>query len=92
MGNINCWNLLKPRRFFFYKNMDKLKQEKINMWKEKLEDLEKKLEQTMQEKGEAASMGDLSENAAYKMALEEADTLQARIDEVRKIISDLEVN
>lgn len=70
--------------------MDKLKQEKLQMWTKKLAELEKELSQTMQEKGEAASMGDLSENAAYKMALEEGDTLRARIDEVKRIIADLE--
>jgi transcription elongation GreA/GreB family factor len=70
--------------------MDKLKQEKIAMWQKKLEALEKEFTETMQEKGDAAKEGDLSENAAYKMALEEADMLRARMDEMRKIILDLE--
>ena len=68
---------------------DTLKKQKVEMWKKKLEGLEKDLQKTMQEKGEAAQMGDLSENAAYKMALEEIDMLRARIDEVKKIITDL---
>jgi len=68
---------------------ENLKKQKIQMWTEKLQGLEKDLERVMHEKGEAAQMGDLSENAAYKMALEEADMLRARIDEVRKIIIDL---
>lgn len=72
------------------KSMDKLKKEKLAMWQKKLEDLEKEFTQTMQEKGDAAKEGDLSENAAYKMALEEAEMLRARMDEVKKIISDLE--
>ncbi len=62
------------------------------MWSEKLVILEKELVDTMQEKGDAAKEGDLSENAAYKMALEEADMLRARIGEVKKIISDLEAS
>ncbi len=64
--------------------------EKLNMWKGKLVELEKELEAIMQRRGEAAAMGDLSENAAFQMADEDADVYQTRIDEVRKIISDLE--
>ncbi len=64
--------------------------QKLNMWKEKLVELEKELGAIMQRRGEAASMGDLSENAAFQMADEDADVYQTRIDEVRKIISDLE--
>jgi len=68
---------------------EKLKKQKIEMWTKKLGDLEEDFKRVMKEKGEAAQMGDLSENAAYKMALEEADMLRARIDEVRKIITNL---
>lgn len=64
--------------------------EKLNMWKGKLVELEKELEAIMQRRGEAAAMGDLSENAAFQMADEDADVYQTRIDEVRKIIADLE--
>lgn len=78
-----------PRRDFFY-CMDKTKKEKLNMWKTKLIELEKELEVAMKKKGEAAQMGDLSENAAYQLAVEDAETLRARIDEIKKIISDLE--
>lgn len=70
--------------------MDKLIEEKLNMWKTKLLGLEKDLEAIMQRRGEAAAMGDLSENAAFQMADEDADVYQTRIDEVRKIIQDLE--
>lgn len=70
--------------------MDQTKAEKLNMWKTKLIGLEKELEITMQKKGEAAQMGDLSENAAYQMAVEDAETLRARIEEIKKIVSDLE--
>ncbi len=68
---------------------DGLKQEKLNMWNKKLADLEKELEEILMRKGEAAAEGDLSENAAYKMAAEDADTYRARIAEVKKIITDL---
>lgn len=66
-----------------------LKKQKLEMWTKKLAELEKGLEKVMAQKGEAAAMGDLSENAAYKMAMEEADTYRARIAEVKKIIADL---
>lgn len=60
------------------------------MWQKKLGGLESDLNVALQQKGEAAAMGDLSENAAYKMALEEIDMLRARIAEIKKIISDLD--
>ncbi|MBI2021586.1 hypothetical protein HYS93_01735 [Candidatus Daviesbacteria bacterium] len=72
--------------------MDNIKKEKIAVWNKKLGELETQLQVVMQQKGEAAAMGDLSENAAYKMALEEAETLRVRISEIQKIISKLENN
>lgn len=60
------------------------------MWKMKLVELEKELKAVMQRRGEAAAMGDLSENAAFQMADEDVDVYQTRIDEVRRIILDLE--
>lgn len=60
------------------------------MWKVKLVELEKELKAIMQRRGEAAAMGDLSENAAFQMAEEDADVYQTRIGEVKKIIFDLE--
>lgn len=69
--------------------MDEMKKQKLNMWNKKLKDLEKELKDVMVRKGEAAQEGDLSENAAYKMAVEDAETYTARINEVRKIIEDL---
>ncbi len=62
---------------------------KIKMWKDQLEKLEKELVAIMQRRGEAAAMGDLSENAAFQMASEDADTYRVRIEEVKKIISNL---
>lgn len=69
---------------------DDINNQKLKMWKEKLTELEKELEAIMKRKSEAAAMGDLSENAAYKMALEDADTWRVRIDEVKKIIAKIE--
>lgn len=65
-------------------------QAKIDMWTKKLSQLEKELEAIYVRKGEAAREGDLSENAAYKMAMEDAETWRVRIDEVKKIIEKLE--
>ena len=68
----------------------KLREEKLKMWKENLSQLEEDLKVIMAKKGVAAQEGDLSENAAYTMAIEDADTTRVRIEEVKKIIRDLE--
>lgn len=68
----------------------KLRQEKLKMWKDQLKQLEDELQKILLHKGEAAQEGDLRENAAYQMAIEDADTWRVRIDEVKKIIADLE--
>jgi transcription elongation GreA/GreB family factor len=68
---------------------DKLKQDKIKMWTEKLVALEKEYQLVMQQRGEAAQMGDLSENSAYQMLTEQGEVLSARIGETKKIIKDL---
>ena len=71
--------------------MDKnLKQEKIKMWKENLKKLEDQLVVVQHKKGAAAQEGDLSENAAYTMAIEDAETFRVQIGQVKKIIEDLE--
>ena len=44
----------------------------------------------MKKKGAAASLGDLSENAAYQMAVEEAEMLRVRFSDVQKMIQSLE--
>lgn len=67
--------------------MDK---KKIDMWKQKLIELEKVYRESMKKKGEAAAMGDLSENAAYQMAIDESETYSVRVAEVKKIIKKLE--
>ncbi len=68
----------------------KLRQEKIKMWKANLVDLEEQLKVIALKKGAAAAEGDLSENAAYSMAIEDAETTRVRIGEVKQIIRELE--
>ena len=71
--------------------MDKnLKQETLKMWKENLAKLEAQLVDVQHKKGAAAQEGDLSENAAYTMAIEDAVTFRVQIEEVKKIIAELE--
>ena len=69
---------------------NKLRKEKLKMWKENLEKLEKELKLVQLKKGAAAQEGDLSENAAYTMAIEDAETYRVQIEQIKKIISDLE--
>lgn len=68
----------------------KLREEKLKMWKENLKKLEDQLVAVQLKKGAAAQEGDLSENAAYTMAIEDAETFRVQINEVKKIIADLE--
>lgn len=68
----------------------KLREEKLKMWRSQLQNMEEELQKILIRKGEAAQEGDLSENAAYTMAIEDADTCRVRIEEVKKIIRDLE--
>lgn len=71
--------------------MDKnLKKEKLKMWKDNLKKLEEQFNVVQQKKGAAAAEGDLSENAAYTMAIEDSETLRVQIEQVKKIIADLE--
>lgn len=72
--------------------MDNLKAQKITMWKDKLEALEKEYKETMQQRGEAAAMGDLRENIAYQMATEKGEVLSARMSNIQKMIKELEEN
>lgn len=67
-----------------------MKAEKLKMWQENLKKLEDQLVATQQKKGAAAQEGDLSENAAYTMAIEDAETFRVQIEQVKKIISELE--
>lgn len=68
----------------------KLIQQKLKMWKDNLVQLEEELKVIMAKKGAAALEGDLSENAAYTMATEDAETTRVRIEEIKKIIRDLD--
>ncbi|MBI2600672.1 hypothetical protein HYW42_01850 [Candidatus Daviesbacteria bacterium] len=67
-----------------------VKEEKLKMWRANLKQLEEELNQIMTKKGEAAREGDLRENAAYQMAVEDAETWRVRIEEIKKIIENLE--
>ncbi len=67
-----------------------LREEKLKMWRENLAKLEQQLTDVQHKKGEAAQEGDLKENAAYTMAIEDAETFRAQIDQVKKIIAELE--
>lgn len=68
----------------------KLKQEKLKLWQGKLKKLQDELEAIMVRRGEAIAMGDLSENAAFSMAEEDAITWRVRIEEVEKILKTIE--
>lgn len=69
--------------------MNDLQKQKLEMWTGKLAETEKALVDAMKRKGEAAQMGDLSENAAYKMAIEDIEMGYARINEITKIIENI---
>lgn len=69
---------------------DKIQQEKLKMWQDKLQKLLKEYEGIMQRRGEASQMGDLRENSAYQMLSEDAEAWRIRIADVRKIIEKIE--
>lgn len=78
-------------RGLIFLDMDnKLRQQKLKMWRDNLNQLEEELKVINAKKGAAAQEGDLSENAAYTMAIEDAETARVRIEEIKKIIRDLE--
>ena len=62
------------------------------MWNENLKKLEDSLNVVLAKKGAAAQEGDLSENAAYTMAIEDSETIRVQINQVKKIIADLEAS
>jgi hypothetical protein len=66
-----------------------LKRQKLEMWEKRLVQLEKDYTDAIQRKGAAAREGDLSENYAYKEAIESAELAIARKTDVIKIITDL---
>ena len=70
----------------------KLRAEKLKLWNDNLKQLQEDLRVISLKKGAAAAEGDLSENAAYSMAIEDAETTRVRIEEVKKIIRELEAS
>lgn len=70
--------------------LDKIQQEKLKMWQEKLQKLLKEYEVIMQRRAEAMQMGDLRENSTYQMLCEDADAWRIRITDVRNIIDKIE--
>lgn len=69
--------------------MNDLQKAKLEMWTKKKEETEKALQDAMKRKGEAAAMGDLSENSAYKMAIEDIEMGYARLNEIDKILENI---
>lgn len=69
--------------------MNDLQKQKLEMWKRKLAETGVALADAMKRKGEAAQMGDLSENSAYKMAIEDVEMGYARTNEINKIIENI---
>lgn len=71
--------------------MDKrLLKEKLNFWKKQEIQLEKRFNELMLLRGEAAREGDLKENAGYELRTEEAQVASAQLGNARKTIKKLE--
>lgn len=68
----------------------KLKEEKLNVWKIKEQELRKQLAAVMSKRGQAAQEGDLSENAAFLSFTDEAEMISAQLKGVQKMIQTLE--
>ena len=69
--------------------MNDLRKAKLEMWKKKLGEANAFLSEALKRKSEAMKVGYLSENA-YKMASEEIEMGHARINEINRIIKNLE--
>ena len=69
--------------------MNDIQKAKLEMWTKKMKEAEEALADAMKRKGEAAQMGDLSENSAYKMAIEDIEMGYARINEITGIIENI---
>lgn len=65
------------------------KEDKLEIWKKKLQVLEQDYAEILLKRGEAIQMGDLSENAAFQMLDEDAATYRVKIEEVKKIVNKL---
>ena len=66
--------------------MNDLQKQKLEMWTKKLAEAEKALAEAMKRKGEAAQMGDLSENAEYDSAKEAQAVNEGRIEDIKSIL------
>src|SRR3954469_20117869 len=69
---------------------EELKRQKIQMWADKLKSLQAQFDDVRIRRGEAAREGDLRENAAYIDLTEQAEVLSARINDIQKMIAQLE--
>lgn len=69
--------------------MNDLQKAKLDMWKKKLVEANAFLGDALKRKSEAMKVGYLSENA-YKISIEEIETCHARINEINRIINNLE--
>jgi transcription elongation GreA/GreB family factor len=69
---------------------DELRKQKIAMWSEKLKKLQDQFDDVRIRRGEAAREGDLRENAAYIDLTEQAEVLSARINDIQKMVEQLE--
>lgn len=65
---------------------------KLEMWRKKLAGLQQEYNETKIKRGEAAKEGDLRENAAYAQLTEEAEVLSARMNDIQRMIEQLEVD
>lgn len=72
--------------------MNDIQKAKLEMWTKKKEQTEQAIKDAMKRKGEAAQMGDLSENAAYKMAIEDIEMGYARMNEIDKILENIKTS
>ena len=63
---------------------------KIKMWQDKLTKLQAQFDDVRIRRGEAAREGDLRENAAYIDLTEQAEVLSARINDMQKMVEQLE--
>jgi hypothetical protein len=68
----------------------KLLQEQLKFWKKQETDLQKRFDELMILRGEAAQEGDLRENASYELRTEEAQVASSQLATAKKKIRELE--
>ncbi len=69
--------------------MNKINQEKLKMWQEKLKKLISEHKSILQQRDEEARTN-LGDDSALQSLEEDAETYQVRIDEVKEVIEKLE--